>query len=87
MDTVDRVSASNAFFYGHSGCFNIGRCRPHCTCTMYPLHSTYPAITSLRYELRVSESLPFKTSRVTGAGRVFAQVDTYIYQHNIQRSM
>ena len=45
---------------------------------LYDVFTTHPAtITSLRYELRVSESLPCKTLHVAGAGYVFAQVDVF----------
>jgi hypothetical protein len=77
METVDRVSASNGFFYGHLWVFQDWLLS--FLLYLFDVSTTYPAIiTSLRYELRVSESLPCKTLHVARTGRVFAQVDTYI---------
>jgi hypothetical protein len=75
---VDRVSASNGFLWT-LWVFQGWLLSP--LLYLYNVSSTYFAITSLCYDLRVSKSLPCVTSHVAGAGRVFAQVDDIPAQH------
>jgi len=80
MFMVDRVSASNGFLW-ILWVFQGWLLSP--LLHLYDVSTTYSAIiTSLRYELRLSQSLPCKTSHVAGAGRVFAQVDDIPAQHS-----